>query len=452
MSAPSRDDFAATLDAANRIAQQWLSGLDERAAVAPPARPPALAARGIGEDAALALLRERIEPHLSASPGPRYWGFVTGGATPAALAGDWLASAYDQNASHDGGSIAAAVERDAIAGLRALLGLSDAHSGWFTSGATQSNTSALAAARQALLARRGHDASELGLTGAPRLRVLAGAAHASIGKALSILGIGRRALEPVATLAGRTAVDVAALESALAASDAPTIVVASAGEVNTGDCDDVAAIAALCRAHGAWLHVDGAFGLFAALDPAHAAKLGGVDAADSVTVDLHKWLNVPYDAAIVLTRHAPALRSVFRSAAAYLGESDDPLHHVPENSRRFRALPAWLTLAAYGRDGIAEWIVRNNALAQRLGDGIARLPAFELLDAVRLNIVCFALREGDAASRDALLARLARDGRVFLTPTVLRGRPAIRAALVNWRTSQGDVEIALQALAEATRT
>ena len=140
------------------------------------------------------------------------------------------------------------------------------------------------------------------------------------------------------------------------------------------------------------------------------------------------------------------------SAWRVVGESDDPLHHVPENSRRFRALPAWLTLAAYGRDGIAEWIVRNNALAQRLGDGIARLPAFELLDAVRLNIVCFALRDGDAASRDALLARLARDGRVYLTPTVLRGRPAIRAALVNWRTSQGDVEIALQALAEAART
>jgi len=451
MSTPSPAELDTLLPATQRAAAEWLATLGTRAAAATPAAAPALPARGIGADAALALLRDRIEPHLSASPGPRYWGFVTGGATPAALAGDWLASAYDQNASHDGGSIAATIEREAVAGLRTLFGMTDVHAGWFTSGGTGSNIASLAAARHALLARRGHDAAELGLDGAPRIRVLAGSAHASIGKALAILGIGRRALVPVATRRGRTAVDIDAMETALAASDAPTILVASAGEVNTGDFDDLAALAQLARAHDAWLHVDGAFGLFATLDPEHAEKLAGIDAADSITVDLHKWLNVPYDSGVVFTRHAAALRAVFRSTAAYLGESDDPLHHVAENSRRFRALPAWMTLAAYGRDGIATWVARHNALARKLGTGIAALPAFELLDEVRLNIVCFALRTGGTDARDALLARLATDGRVYLTPTVLHGRPAIRAALANWRTEAADVDIALAAFTDAVR-
>lgn len=460
MSAPSRDDFAATLDAANRIAQQWLSGLDGRAAVASPARTPALAAQGIGEDAALALLRERIEPHLSASPGPRYWGFVTGGATPAALAGDWLASAYDQNVSHDGGSIAAAVERDAIAGLRALLGLSDVHSGWFTSGATQSNTSALAAARQALLARRGHDASELGLTGAPRVRVLAGAAHASIGKALSILGMGRRALEPVATIAGRTAVDVAALESALAAGDAPTIVVASAGEVNTGDCDDIAAIAALCRAHGAWLHVDGAFGLWAraSRDPSVRARVDGVERADSWATDGHKWPNVPYDCGVAIVRDRAAHERSMAIHASYLPDSADarlrnPFDWTPELSRRARGFALYAALAELGRSGMAALVDRTCAFARRFRDELARVERVSILNEVDLNqvLVRFEARSGehsDAHTRDVVRA-IHDEGTCYATGTTWRGLAALRISVCNASTDDDDVTRSIAAIASA---
>jgi glutamate/tyrosine decarboxylase-like PLP-dependent enzyme len=280
--------------------------------------------------------------------------------------------------------------------------------------------------------------------------VLGATPHASIGKALSILGLGRDSLETVATLPGRTAIDPAALETRLRALDgAPAIVVASAGEVNTGDFDDLAAVAALARRHGAWLHVDGAFGLFAALVPAHAEKLAGVAHADSVTVDLHKWLNVPYDAAVAYTRLPGATRAVFRSSAAYLADAPDPLHLVPENSRRFRALPAWTSIAAYGRAGIAAIVARNCEQARRFAEGLASIPAFELLDEVRLNIACFALRDGGADARDRVLERLARGGRAFMTPTTLFGRPGIRAAFSNWSTRDEDVAIALDALRAA---
>jgi glutamate/tyrosine decarboxylase-like PLP-dependent enzyme len=449
------DTFAPLLDAAHRHALTFLQTVQQRPAAAAVAPAPAITPplHGLGEHAALQAFIERFEPHLSASPGPRYWGFVTGGSTPAALAGDWLASAYDQNVSNDVGSVASTVEREALAGLRTLFGLPDAFHGALVSGATAANTSALAAARQWVHAQRGIDIAELGLSHAPPLRVLAGAAHASIDKALSVLGLGRRSLTRLLCTPGRTRLDTAALAQALAdGRDAPTIVVASAGEVNTGDFDDFQAIAALCEAHQAWLHVDAAFGLFAALSPQHAALVRGIERADSITVDLHKWLNVPYDSGAMFTRHPEAQRAVYRASSAYLGDSTDPLHYTPENSRRFRALPIWLSLVAYGRAGIGEWVARDCALAARFAAGVVQHEELELLDAVRLNIVCFALRDGSAAARDDLLERLTRDGRVFLTPTVLFGRPAIRAALSNWRTTEDDVGIALAALDDALRS
>lgn len=446
---PSLDERDAALAAALAHARTFLGSLPQRPVVAPAAQVDAIP-DGIGVDAALAHFATRYAPSLSASPGPRYFGFVTGGSTPAALAGDWLAAAYDQNVSHEQGSVAAAIERETARTLARWFGLDPAHDGVFVSGATTSNLVALATARQWAYARLGHDVAEAGLRDAPPIPVLAGAPHASIGKALAVLGLGRRTLEHLATLPGRTALDPAALERRLAALDgAPAIVVASAGEVNTGDFDDLVTIAAMTRRYGAWLHVDGAFGLFAALVPALADRVTGVAAADSVTVDLHKWLNVPYDAAFVYTREPAATRAVFRASAPYLSLANDPLHATPENSRRFRALPAWTSIAAYGRDGVAAMVARGVAQARRLGAAVAASPAFELLDEVRLNIVCFALRDGDAAARDALLAKLAADGRVFMTPTVAFGRPAIRAAFSNWSTSDRDVEIALAALVHA---
>jgi len=435
---------------AQAAAGRFLDGLATRPAAQLAPFVPVEVPDGLGLAAAVDHFETRIAPALSGSNGPRYFGYVTGGASPAGLAGDWLAAATNQNVSNDLGSVAAAVERATARRFGELFGLDPALVGHFTSGATASNLVCLASARQALHRRLGHDSAETGLAGAPPVRVLAGAAHSSIGKVMTVMGLGRAALQPVACLPGRTAVDPAALEALLAEGHPATLVVASAGEVNTGDFDDLVAVAAACRRHGAWLHVDGAFGLFAAFSPAHAPLLAGLARADSVTVDLHKWLNVPYDAAIAYVREPARQREVFRASAAYLGDSDDPLHFTPENSRRFRALPAWMVLASEGRAGIAAAVVRNCAQARALGMGIAAMPALELLDDVRLNIVCFA--RGDdpsAAARDALLARLNADGRAFMTPTVLRGRPGIRAAFSNWSTGDADVATTLDALRDA---
>ena len=441
-------DYEHALTVASALATAFLDDVDARRVAAAPT-PLASFPEGVGTDAALAWLRDHVEPGLSGSTGPRYFGFVTGGASPAAIAGDWLASAYNQNVSHDVGSIAATLERATAARFGELFGLDTALQGHFVSGATAANLVALATARQALHRRSGMDTSTLGLHAAPPIRIVGGAPHSSIAKAASILGLGRAAVHSVACLPGRTAVDPAALEATLAASDAPTIVVASAGEVNTGDFDDIAALADLCERYGAWLHVDGAFGLFAAFSSEHRARLAGVDRADSVTVDLHKWLNVPYDGAMAYTRHPDVQRDVFRASAAYLGDTPDPLHFVPENSRRFRALAASMALVAYGPGGIAEAIERSCAQARALAEGIAAIDGLDLLDPVRLNIVCFAPRDGGAETRDRLIAWLVADGRIFLTPTVLHGRPALRLAVSNWRTTDADVAITLQALSEA---
>ena len=448
---PDLGEFTVALDAAHAAAREFIAGLARRPAarrVDPPA-PPGLP-RGLGAAAALDWFRARWEGGLSASPGPRYWGFVTGGATPAALAGDWLASTYDQNASNDVGSLATALERETLGWLRELFGLPGEFAGTLVSGATAANTVALAAARQWVLARAGFDAATDGLAAAPPITVLAGAAHASVDKALAILGIGRRALRRLPLLPGTTRLDPSALARELEAlAGAPAIVAASAGEVNTGEFDDLRAIAALCRRHGAWMHVDAAFGLFAALLPDGARRLEGVDDADSIATDLHKWLNVPYDAGLAFTRDPALGRATFRASSAYLGDSVDPLHGTPENSRRLRALPAWLSLAAYGREGVASWVARNCALARRLAEGLAAIEGIEPLHGVDLNVVTFALREGDAARRDRFLDALTADGRVFMTPTVLFGRPAVRAALANWSTRDADVDLALAAVAAA---
>jgi glutamate/tyrosine decarboxylase-like PLP-dependent enzyme len=414
--------------------------------------PDTLPEQGIGAEQALATFRSKYEPLLSGSPGPRYLGFVTGGSTPAALAGDWLVASYDQNLSSDGDSIATTVERQTLALLRSLFALNDDFEGAFVSGATQANLVALATARQWASQRSGHDVAEEGLWNVPQISVLAGAPHASILKSLSILGMGKRAVEYIPCLPGRQAIDPAALAQRLAANGGkPAIVVASAGEVNTGDFDDLEALGELCQTYGAWLHVDGAFGLFAACDPVHAHLLRGLNAADSITIDGHKWLNVPYDSGIAFTRHIALQEQVFKAAAAYLGDGPDLLHRTPENSRRFRALPAWMTLMAYGRAGYQELVARSCHLARRLGEHIERSELFELLSPVYLNIVCFTLSGAGATQRDQFLALLQRDGQVLLTPTLFAGKPAIRAAFVNWSTTEQDVERIIAALERCIR-
>ncbi|MFG2127314.1 pyridoxal phosphate-dependent decarboxylase family protein [Streptomyces sp. NPDC048751] len=445
------------LQSARDLAAREATGLAERTVVRfdeAPGRDP-LPAEGSGGQGALARFAERWAPGFSGSAGPRYLGFVTGGATPASVAGDWLTSAYDQNVSGSGGSWAAALERETVVWLRELFGLGEEHSGAFVTGATVSNTVGLAVAREWLGERLGVDVSREGAAALGPVDVLSGSPHSSITKAMSVLGIGRDRLRRVPVLPGnREAVDVPALEDALAALEGrPAIVVANAGTVNTVDFDDLRAVAALKERYDFWLHVDAAFGGFAALSPAYAHLVDGLDAADSVCVDLHKWLNVPYDAAVQFTRRRDLQVRVFHNASPYLGlPTGDPdfLHLTPENSRRLRALPAWFSLVAYGRAGHREIVERNIALAGRLGEHLTALDGLRLLAPVRLNVVCFTLAENPTEERvDALARTVASSGETFLTPTVYGGVPALRAAFSNWRTSEADVERVLTALAAA---
>ncbi|WP_037676583.1 aminotransferase class I/II-fold pyridoxal phosphate-dependent enzyme [Streptomyces griseus] len=451
------DRLPELLQSARDLATREVTGLADRPVVRLDEMPHryALPAEGTGAEGALSRFAERWAPGFSGSAGPRYLGFVTGGATPASVAGDWLTSAYDQNVSGSAGSWATALERETVAWLRELFGLGERHSGAFVTGATVSNTVGLAVAREWLGERLGVDVSREGAAALGPVDVLSGSPHSSTAKALSVLGIGRDRLRRLPVLPdNREAVDLAALEDALAGSEGrPAIVVANAGTVNTVDFDDLRAIAALKERHDFWLHVDAAFGGFAALSPAYAHLLDGLDEADSVCVDLHKWLNVPYDAAVQFTRRQDLQVRVFHNASPYLGlptGEPDFLHLTPENSRRLRALPAWFSLVAYGRAGHREIVERNVALAQRLGDGLAALDGLRLLSPVRLNVVCFTLAERPTPERvDALAQAVASSGEAFLTPTVYAGLPALRAAFSNWRTTEADMERVLATVASA---
>ncbi|MFI9504393.1 pyridoxal phosphate-dependent decarboxylase family protein [Nocardia sp. NPDC052566] len=448
-------DLPALLDIVSGTAGQVLLGLDKRAVAAPPSRrePAPLPEHGTGLRQALSEFRQRWEPDFSGSAGPRYLGFVTGGATPASIAGDWLTSALDQNVMSGEDSAAPDLERETVSWLGQLFGLG-AHTGAFVSGATLSNFVGLAIAREWLGEQLGVSIAQAGAGALGRVHVLSGTPHSSIYKSLSMLGIGRDSVQIVPALPDREAVDVDALAAALAALDGrPAIVVANAGTVNTVDFDDLRAIAALRERFPFWLHVDGAFGAFAALSPEHAHLVDGLAAADSVCVDLHKWLNVPYDAAVQFTRRQDLQVRTFQNSAAYLtapSATPDFGHLVPENSRRLRALAAWFTLTAYGRDGHREIVRRNISGAQDLGDQLAATGLFELLSPVRLNVVCFTLADRPTSERvHALIAAIAATGETFVTPTVYHGVPAFRAAFSNWRTTADDVTRACRAITAA---
>lgn len=442
------------LQSARDFAAREVSGVDDRPVAhlgkAPDLEP--LPARGTGAEGALARFAERWAPGFSGSAGPRYLGFVTGGATPAALTGDWLTSAYDQNAAGGGDSSATALEHETLGWLRELFGLSEGHSGAFVTGATASNTVGLAIGREWLGERQGVSVSEEGVGALGPVEVLSGSPHSSITKALSVLGIGRDRLRPVPLLSGnREAIDVERLAAALdALGGRPAIVVANAGTVNTVDFDDLRAIAALKERYDFWLHVDAAFGGFAALSPSYAHLVEGIDAADSVCVDLHKWLNVPYDAAVQFTRRQDLQVRVFHNSSPYLGPpTGDPdfVHLTPENSRRLRALPAWFALTAYGREGHREIVERNVSLARHLGERITQEPRLRLLAPVRLNVVCFTLADDPGKERVHGLARaIAASGEAFVTPTFYDGTHALRAAFSNWRTSEADTDRVFDAL------
>ncbi|GAB2922446.1 pyridoxal-dependent decarboxylase [Rheinheimera baltica] len=397
-----------------------------------------------------------IAPYLSASAGPRYLGFVTGGSTPAAMLADWLVAATDQNVSKPGDSISTAVELQVMQWLRSLFKLPDHFEGLLTTGATASNLLGILCGRQFAGLQQGIDIACQGLAQA-NIEVFAATAHASSFKALSLAGLGREQLTQINCLPGSEAMDVASLKMALAASSSPgKIVLASAGTVTGTDFDDLQAIATLCKQHNAWMHVDGAFGLFSRLLPEHQHLTDGIELADSITSDGHKWLNVPYDCGIFYTRHSHYLQQTCSVTAPYLATNvatQSLMDWSIENSRRFRALPVWMSLKAYGRQGYQTLVAENCRQAAALANWIATSPHFELLTPCKLNVVIFKPKVADSEV-DQILKRINETGQVFMTPGVWLGQKGIRAAFSNWRTSQQDIDIIIavlqQVMAQAT--
>jgi glutamate/tyrosine decarboxylase-like PLP-dependent enzyme len=405
---------------------------------------------GRGGMPALTEFKQRFRELMVASAGPRYWGFVTGGTTPAAIMGDMLATFFDQNTQTHGGEgdISGIVEKETVELLLDLFGLPHEYLGGFVTGATMSNFTCLGVARQWVGHQLGKDLAKDGIS--EIVPVLSATPHSSAIKALAMLGMGSRNLHRITTIdETREAIDIAALEEKIKTlNDRPFILITSGGTVNTVDYDDFQAIARLKGKYRFWWHIDAAFGGFAALSSEHAHLLAGWEEADSITIDGHKWLNVPYESAFFFVKEEHRYRQVEtfqNSNAPYLGdpmEQFNYLNFLPENSRRFKALPAWFTLKAYGKAGYREIVERNIRLARQLGAFIAASDEFELLAPVRLNTVCFSLRdERDDQKVRAFLTALNAGGKVFMTPTFYRGRAGIRAALVNWRTTEADVQM-----------
>jgi glutamate/tyrosine decarboxylase-like PLP-dependent enzyme len=453
-----KEQFNTILEQTLTVAQDFISQQDEipPGRFIPDIKMSSVPEKGIGANEAIKLFAENYAPLIAGSAGPRYFGFVTGGSTPASVAGDWLVSALDQNACGSNDSIAPQIERQTIHYLKEIFGLDEAYFGSFVTGATISNFVSLAIARQWVGEQLNIDISEQGMNSVP-VKVISATPHSSIIKSLSMLGMGRNAIIKPLTLHDREAVDLEALETELKKQTHPVIVVANAGTVNTVDFDDLEAIGKLKSKYKFWMHVDAAFGGFAALSEKFKHLMRGVNFADSITVDAHKWLNVPYDSAMQFTRHKKLQLKVFQNSAAYLGDpekSPDFFHYTPENSRRWRALPSWFSLMAYGKEGHREIVERNCNLAAQLGHSIQSSENFKLLAPVRMNVVCFTLKENDLTAEriQKFLTAIRDDGRIFFTPTLYKGVPAIRAAISNWQTEFRDIEIAIQALEEIYTT
>jgi glutamate/tyrosine decarboxylase-like PLP-dependent enzyme len=457
---PRHHDGALLQDAARR-AGAFLDGLDGRR-VGPRGGVDEL--RGLlagplpedGEAAAavIARLDEAAALGTMANAGPRFFGFVIGGVHPVALAADWLTSTWDQNAGLCALSpMVAVAEETAARWVLDLLGLPSGASVGFVTGGQMANFTALAAARHEVLHRLGWDVNARGLGGAPSIAVVAGAeAHVTVHRALRYLGIGTDALRVVATDdEGRMRLDE--LERVLAGCAGPTIVCAQAGDVNSGAFDRFEEVAALCRARSAWLHVDGAFGLWAAAAPGRRHLTRGVEAADSWAVDAHKWLNVPQDCGLAIVARPAAHHAALSANAAYLikaeGRGRDAVDWTPEFSRRARSLTVHAVLRQLGRRGVADLVERCCSLARRMAERLAAEPGVEVLNEVVLNqaLVRFGGdgEAGDALTR-AVVARVQREGSCWLGGTSWRGRAAMRISVINWSTTAADIDASAAAI------
>jgi glutamate/tyrosine decarboxylase-like PLP-dependent enzyme len=437
----------ALLELTAAIAADYLESLDERPvfpdvtperlreALGGPLPEEPLEARQVVEQ-----LAEAAGEGLVATGSGRYFGFVIGGALPAALAADWLTSTWDQNAGlYVGGPSASVVEQVTREWLVELLGLPADASIGFVTGTQMAHVTGLAAARFHVLHEVGWDVGRSGLQGAPPIRVFVGTKrHVTVDRALRLLGLG-----------APTVVEPDGLSAALAEHDGPAIVCAQAGEVNTGAFDPFEEIADATEKAGAWLHVDGAFGLWAAVSPELRHLVAGVERADSWTTDAHKWLNVPYDSGIVFCAHPESHRAAMTIQAEYLIQDEgerrvrDQVDWVPEFSRRARAFPVYAALRALGRSGLVELVEGCCRQARRFAEQIGAEPGVELLNDVVLNQVLF--RFEDDARTDEVLAHVQASGRVWLSGTIWEGRKAIRVSVSNWQTGDEEVDLAVEA-------
>ncbi len=439
-------------DAATRAAA-YLDGLAERRVACEPAAVRALDALDGELPAAPADPREVLElldrwgsPATMATAGPRFFGFVIGGSLPVALAANWLASAWDQNtAFHDITPATARLEQIALRWLIDLFGLPRDAGGAFVTGATVANFVALAAARHAVLARVGWSVEADGLFGAPPVTVVVSEeAHASLVKALGLVGFGRnRVVKVPVDGQGRMRADE------LPEVRVPAIVCTQVGNVNTGAIDPVGEVCARVRGSGAWVHVDGAFGLWAAASPRLAPLLHGVEDADSWACDAHKWLNVPYDSGFAFVRDADALRAAMAVTADYLPSRNagrNPSDYTPELSRRARGVEVWAALRSLGRAGVAELVERNCRQARRFAEALGA-AGFEVLNEVVLNQVLVAF--GDAGRTLRVIASLQKEGTCWCGGTVWQGRTAMRISVSSWATTDEDVERSIEAILQA---
>lgn len=444
-------DFEQILDKVKENGIDFLNALDQiPTTIIPPAIQSAdLSANGEGTLVAMAFFKQHYQQLMVSSSGPRYWGYVIGGTTPAALAGDWLCSVFDQNPQSISmqGDISAMLELETLRLMRQLFSLPAHFYGGFVSGATMSNFTSLAVARQWAGKQLNHDIARDGMQ--PGIKILSATPHSSALKSLAMLGFGSSQLIKVKTNPDRESIDLSDLESLLLKyKDAPVILITSAGTVNTSDFDDLKAIAQLKSKYNFWYHADAAFGGFAACSPVYAHLLDGWEMADSITIDCHKWMNVPYDSAVFFVKeeHKQLQVQTFQNSnAPYLGDPQENFsfaNALPENSRRFRALPAWFNLVAYGKDGFKDIVENSITLAKSLGDFIEKSNTFRLLAPVKLNTICFTLEQQPERVAEFLKLLNSR-GKVFLTPGKLADQACIRVAFSNWRTTAQDVEIAI---------
>jgi glutamate/tyrosine decarboxylase-like PLP-dependent enzyme len=390
----------------------------------------------------LHLLDDVGSPATMATAGRRFFGFVMGGSLPVTLAAQWLASAWDQNTVLERITPATArLEEIALRWLRDVLRLPPTCAGSFVTGATMANFTALAAARHAVLRRAGWDVEAQGLFGAPPITVVVGEeVHPSALKALGLLGLGRNRVQKVPVDAqGRMRAD------SLPRLHGPAILCTQVGNVNSGACDPVGEICRRVKPSGAWVHVDGAFGLWAAASPLHAHLVRGMEAADSWATDAHKWLNVPYDCGLAFVREADALRAAMAVTAAYLpqGETRDPSDYTPELSRRARGVEVWAALRSLGRVGLAELIDRTCALAARFAAGLQK-AGYQVLNEVALNQVVVSF--GDEAATERVIAGVQAEGTCWCGGTVWRGQRAMRISVSSWATTEEDVQRSLEAI------